>query len=202
MNFFSIDSPLFRFLDKFALVLFLNFVWFITCIPIITIFPATAAMFGVVRKWAMKEDVRVLRCFLSCFKENLKQGILIGLIWFLVAFVLFFNFSLSFQLPEGMKTITIGVISLFIFLFLCTSIYLFPIMANYKTTWKSVIRNSFLMSVNQMPKTILGILCLLITVTVIFFVPVSMFLMWSLTAYAIYHLCEKSFQNIEEIKRG
>ncbi|PLS05601.1 YesL family protein [Neobacillus cucumis] len=43
-------------------------------------FPATTAMFGIVRKWVMKEEVPIFRFFWKYYKENYKRSLLGGLI--------------------------------------------------------------------------------------------------------------------------
>ncbi|MFB3160196.1 DUF624 domain-containing protein [Neobacillus sp. 179-J 1A1 HS] len=44
-------------------------------------FPATTAMFGIVRKWVMKEEVPIFRFFWKYYKENYKRSLVGGLIF-------------------------------------------------------------------------------------------------------------------------
>jgi uncharacterized membrane protein YesL len=41
-------------------------------------FPATTAMFGIVRKWVMKEEVPIIRFFWKYYKENYKRSLVGG----------------------------------------------------------------------------------------------------------------------------
>jgi uncharacterized membrane protein YesL len=44
-------------------------------------FPATTAMFGIVRKWVMKEEVPIIRFYWKYYKENYKRSLVGGLIF-------------------------------------------------------------------------------------------------------------------------
>lgn len=57
---FSMDRPIYRTLESFSNLVILNLLWILMCLPIITIFPATIAMFGVIRQWIIKDDDRGL----------------------------------------------------------------------------------------------------------------------------------------------
>jgi uncharacterized membrane protein YesL len=43
------------------------------------LFPATTAMFGVVRKWFMKEEIKIVQSFWKFYKENYKRSLFGGL---------------------------------------------------------------------------------------------------------------------------
>lgn len=58
-----------------------------------TIFPSTAAMFTVARKWVMGEtDVPLFKTFFRGYKENFKQSIFGGLIYTALFVILFVDF--------------------------------------------------------------------------------------------------------------
>jgi uncharacterized membrane protein YesL len=44
------------------------------------LFPATTAMFGVVRKWFIKEEIKIVKSFWTFYKENYKRSLSGGLI--------------------------------------------------------------------------------------------------------------------------
>jgi uncharacterized membrane protein YesL len=54
MNF--LDSRLYAIVDRFSNLLILNIFWIVSCIPIVTIAPATSAMYSVVRQWRLHQD--------------------------------------------------------------------------------------------------------------------------------------------------
>lgn len=64
---FRVDGVVYRICSWMYQFAFLNILFLISCIPIITIFPAAAAMFGVVRAWVKKNESPLLSTYLKLF---------------------------------------------------------------------------------------------------------------------------------------
>jgi uncharacterized membrane protein YesL len=94
---------LYRFLEVLTNLLLLNLLWLLMCLPVLTVFPATAAMFGVVREWVQKREPSVIRAFFSSFKANFKQSFWIGIVWTLLGGFLMVSFGVAYQMPSGLK---------------------------------------------------------------------------------------------------
>ncbi|MBS4195276.1 YesL family protein [Lederbergia citri] len=199
MNIFSIDGGLYRFLEKLTNFFFLNLLWFIMCIPIITIFPATAAMFGVVRQWVQKKDTGVFKPFFTLFKENFLQSFLLGLVWFLFALMFYFNFMITLQMSGTVKVIMVSALSFICLIFLMTSVFLLPIMVHYKTRFLTLVKNSFFFSISQLWVTLLCGIIFLLTAFISYVIPMSTIIIWSVGFYLIYALCHRSFHRIESL---
>jgi uncharacterized membrane protein YesL len=75
------ESWLYRAVELVTNFLWLNLLWLVACLPIFTIFPATAAMFAVVREWVKKREPGITRAFFSFFKADFKQSFWIGILW-------------------------------------------------------------------------------------------------------------------------
>lgn len=197
MNIFKIDGTFYRILDKFINFFFLNLLWLLMCLPIVTIFPATVAMFGVVRQWSQKKDTGVFKNFFIFFKENFLHSFLLGIIWFGVAYLFYFNISMSLQMPEVLKFMVLSISLCILLLFVMTSIFLFPMMAHYKMKWFTLIKNALLFSVTQFRTTLLCGIVLLFTILLTYIFPITSIILWSIAIYIIYQLCDKSFKKIE-----
>jgi len=114
-----LDGRFYRWLEVFSNLL-LNLLWLLACLPIVTVYPATAAMFGVVRDWvSKKEDNGLLRTFLRHLKENLKQSFMIGVLWTLFGAALLLDYYLVDQMPSGPRLVAGSL------LFLVTLLYVF-----------------------------------------------------------------------------
>ncbi len=199
MNFFGLDSGLYRFLDNFTSFIFLNLLWIIMCLPIITIFPATAAMFAVVRQRKLNEDTGIFKNFFVYFKENFMQSFSLGIIWLAVAVMFYFNFNIVLQMTGVLKIIMISSL-LFIGLFVAmTTIYLFPVMVHYQVRWTALLKNSLLFSISQLWVTVLCIVILGLTALISFIIPISSIIIWSLAVYIIYSLCHRTFNKVESM---
>ena len=69
MKFFSIDSPLYRFMQRLTDVIVLNILWLVFSLPIVTIGCSTAAAFSVTMKF-LDESER----FYIGFQGKLEAG--------------------------------------------------------------------------------------------------------------------------------
>lgn len=99
-----LNSRFYIFLEKVSNLFILNVIWLIACLPIITIFPATAAMFSVIRQWKLHDETSVFMPFTKHFKLNFKQSLLIGLLWIPFAFLLYIDYFYVIQALEKWRT--------------------------------------------------------------------------------------------------
>ena len=77
---FSLDSPLFSFLNKVADLILLNILTMICCLPIITIGASMTALHYVVLKMVRDEESYIVRSYFKSFRQNFKQATIIWLI--------------------------------------------------------------------------------------------------------------------------
>ncbi|TCN22678.1 YesL family protein [Mesobacillus foraminis] len=178
----------------------LNLLWLIMCLPVITIFPSTAAMFGVVREWVLKKDSSVFTSFFRCFKENFKQSFFLGILLSMVIGLLYANFTLISQLSATGKTLLISILFLTVILATFSSVYLFPVMVHYQLNWIGILKNSFLLSISYLPFTLLLLGIFMLMIAAFLWQPVTFFLLFSVGAYFIFFICNKAFLKIEQVK--
>src|SRR4051812_20934812 len=100
-----IDSRFYAVVDRLSNLFILNIFWIVSCLPIVTIVPATTAMFSVVRQWQLHQDTSVVRNYFRYLKENFKQSFIIGLMWTVISVVLYFNYFYLNQDHSGAKFI-------------------------------------------------------------------------------------------------
>ena len=141
MKFFSVDSPLYRFLMKFMDVLKINFMWLLFSLPIITIGASTVAAMSVALKMVDDEEGYIGRSFIAAFKENWKQGIVLGIITLVGMYAVYLDFQF-FHAVEGnpIMFLFIGIISCY--LIFTGLIYAYPLVARYENTLINTIKNS------------------------------------------------------------
>lgn len=160
MKFFSVDSPLYRFLSKLLDVIKLNFLWLLFSIPLITIGASTVAAMSVALKMADDEEGYIGRGFLKAFKENWKQGTALWLITAAAAYAIYLDFQF-FEALEGnpILFLIIGIVS--IVLAVSALLYSYPLTARYENTLFRIINNSIDITRKYVGRTILlaAILC-------------------------------------------
>jgi uncharacterized membrane protein YesL len=171
----------------------LNILWLVMCLPILTVFPATTAMFGVVRAWQKQGDIQIFSDFFRIFRENFKQSLLIGFLWMFLAGLLLGDFIIINHLNANMKY-TLFPFFLFLgILYLFVSIYIFPVMVHYQVSWKNAIKNALLFSVSYLHYSILSILIIIGAFALCFYIPAAMMLSFSIGAYLIYSIVSRGF---------
>ncbi|WP_160724424.1 YesL family protein [Bacillus sp. USDA818B3_A] len=187
-------------LEIFSNFLLLNLIWFMMCLPIVTIFPATAALFGVVRQWVLKEDSSVFRSFFKYFKDNFKQSFLLGLLWTIFAGLLYMNFTIISQLGSIEKMFLIPFLFLGGVLLILLSVFLFPVMVHYQLNWIHILKNSLILAMSYLPFTLMGIVALLLMGAAFIWQPITFLFIFSIGAYFIFFISNMIFKKAEQIR--
>lgn len=174
MKFFSVESPLYKFMQSLWDILKLNFMWVIFCIPIVTIGGSTIAAFSVLLRMSEDQEGNVIKDFWKAFRENWKQGILIGLLPPICFEAVFLDFQLYNAVENGgLGILIVGCFSAYIFIF-CL-IYVFPLLARYDNTVINSIKNSFRIGMKFFGRTFLLLVIIAVEVLIIFWNPTTKF---------------------------
>jgi uncharacterized membrane protein YesL len=191
-----LNSGFYQMINIIANFFLLSILWLLMCLPVVTIFPATAGLFAVVREWLTKRNTQLFSLFFRYFKENFKQSFFLSIIWALCILIFYIDFMFTKQLPPTMKQIFLIVLLIVGTLFTFTSIYLFPVMVQYKSNVKRLIKAAFILSIGNLPLTLLCLFILGIIFCGAYFYPISIFLSISVGAYIIYAICNRAFHKI------
>lgn len=174
MKFFSVESPLYKFMQSLWDILKLNFMWMIFCIPIVTIGGSTIAAFSVLLRMSEDQEGNVIKDFWKAFRENWKQGIFIGLLPPICFEAVFLDFQLYNAVENGgLGILIVGCFSAYIFIF-CL-IYVFPLLARYDNTVINSIKNSFRIGMKFFGRTFLLLVIIAVEVLIIFWNPTTKF---------------------------
>lgn len=194
-----LNSRFYAIMEAVSFFFILNILWMVMCLPIITIFPATAAMFGVIRQYVIKKDSAVFRPFFRFFKENFKQSFILGILVSIFVYILYIDFMLIDTLGKVMQNLLLGSLLLIVSIGLLTSIYIFPMMVHYKLTLWRVVKNSFFFGIKYFPSTLLSIILLVLMLVFLNYFPVTFLLIFSFVAYLVFMICYSRFYKEEEV---
>lgn len=153
-NLFNMDNPLFRGLSRLADLMILNLIFIACSIPIITIGPALTALYYVTLKMAANEDSYIVRSFWHSFKQNFKQAIPIWLLVFAVGCLVGLDINILLQSDSTFSQILLVLISATALVLLMVVLYTFPVLSRFENKIKTTIKNAFIMSVVDFPRTI------------------------------------------------
>lgn len=177
----------------------LNLLWLLFCLPVITIFPATVAMYCVIRQWVLHKDYSVFRPFFEFFKENFKQSFILGMIWTVFAGLFFLDFMLMKNLGS-FQYILLPVLSLLGIVILFITIFIFPTIANYNVNWLTAIKNSLFFSVRYFFVTLSVIVLFVLTVLILYAWSVTFLFIFCVYACCNYYLCQLVFNKIQPVQ--
>lgn len=166
MSFFSPEGGLYRFISRFWDIVKLSVLWIVFSIPIVTIGPATIAVFSVTMKMIDEAEGYVAHQFVKAFKANLRNGIPLGLLFIACVEIVNFDFQM-FQRDGGMMPLVFGIIALFVFMM--GFVYAFPLSARYENTLFRTIKNSSDIATRYFVRTLSLFFLLFVEVMLIFF---------------------------------
>lgn len=202
MKIFDLDSPLMQALGKMADLLWLNILTLICCIPIVTAGAALTALNYMALKIVRDEECYITKDYFKSFKQNFRQA---TIIWILLLFAILFlaydyyvlgNINGDFIFVIQIVIATVAVALYF------TALYVFAVLAKFDNTVFRTIKNAFLMSIMQLPKTILmAVLYLAPALLFVYFSDVSPLMIMfglSLPAWLSALLYNKFFKKLEE----
>ena len=162
MKFFSYESKFSQILLKLCWSCYLNLLWFVCSLPIVTIGASTTALYYASLKLVREEDSSLTRQFFRSFRENFKQAtvlwlILLGVGLFLGAdgYILY-HLRLSAAGPLAvMWTLILAVVIAASVVYVIVLLYVFPLLASVCNTNRAMLKNAFLIGTHYLFATIL-----------------------------------------------
>ncbi len=152
---FNIDSPIMVGLSRMTDLVILSFLWFVCCLPVVTIGPSTAAMYYVALKIVRnEEDVKIIPTFIQGFKSNFKQAAIMNMISLVLGAVLLVDAYYWFFCQGTMALLSCAAFfAMFVWL-LCIMFYAYPLQAQFYNTVKQTFINAAILSMRKFPITI------------------------------------------------
>lgn len=174
MKFFSIDSPLYKFMCQLFDILKLNMLWILCSIPVITIGASTTAAFHVALQMVDDEEGYIGREFMKSFKRNLVQGSVMGIMTLVGVYAVWLDLQLcrAKEYSLGFVLVTVMLIAFMIL----GNIYAYALLARYDNTIRETFQNSFMIAIRYFIPTVVLVVLIAIEVIII---------MWNLTTYFV-----------------
>lgn len=145
-------------------LMLLNWLWFFTALPIITIGPATCAMYSVTLKLVRGEHAATVRDYFRAFRDNFKKGLVLGLIAIAFVVVAYVDYRFALAQTGLFNKLYLALAILIGSLGMTFIAYAFPLQAMFENPLKQQIKNAFALSVSAPGKTLMMWLILLFPV--------------------------------------
>ncbi len=156
---FNLDSPFIRFMEHVADFFILNLLTLVCCLPLVTIGAALTAHCKIMQNLVLDEEQTIVKAYFCAFGQNFKQATVVWLIAaILIAMYVVDYFVIRIYFDEAWAHLTywiLGVLGVVAWGIMC---YAFPLIARYENTLKEHLRNSFILALAQLPRTLLLVL--------------------------------------------
>lgn len=156
---FNLDNPFMQFMSRIADYFIVNLFMVLLSFPIITMGAAMTAGNKVMQDFQFDNEQPVVRSFFKSFARNFKQSTIVWLVVVLVALFLFGDMILVYAYVNGVfKLVMFALLGSASIMVLGTALFAFSLIARYENTLKQQLRNSVLLAIGHLPKTILLLL--------------------------------------------
>ncbi len=162
MKFLNYDSKFSQTMIKLCYACFLNLLWMICSLPIITIGASTTALYYACLKIVRDEDFDAGRMFFHSFKQNFKQATVIWLIMLAAGiflggdgYILYHLRSNSTGAMAVLWTLLLAIIIAAAVIYVIVLLYVFPLLASVENTTFAMLKNAFLIGTHYLFSTIL-----------------------------------------------
>lgn len=183
----NLKRGIIKFLTIAGDLMALEALWFVCSLPIITIGPATSALFDITLRIANDEPVTVLKGFFMAFKKNFKQALIVGVFSIFVLVTLYADVMYILAIEGTLQKIYIVIAILVFAMLLIIVTYGNGLLARYNNTLKGHIINAFKLAFVNPVQTILMWLVILAPVFMFLFIPpiVLVYIGWFIILFAV-----------------
>ena len=171
---FDTDGFLMRVLSKIADTVWLNILFLICSIPIFTIGASTTALYYVTFKTIKDEEGYITKDFFRSFKENFKQSTIVWIVLLILYMILGVELLTLLRMNTDMANVGIVIAMIPGLLILFIGLYVFPLLSRFENTTKVTVKNALLLSIANIPKTLLALI-ITITIPVVCFSDMKLF---------------------------
>ncbi len=156
-NLFNLDGPVLQFINKIVYSVYLNILWFICCIPVVTAGASTAALFYVTLKISRNEEGNITKAFFHSFKANLRQATKIWLILLSLGIILSIDGYVLYHMrfENVFWTLCTAIFCVAAIAYAIVLMYIFPLLARFDNTIGAMFKNALFIGVRFLFCTVL-----------------------------------------------
>lgn len=177
-KFFDTENWLWRWMGKIPDFFALSLLWIVCCVPIVTVFPSTIALYDSIAHCVRGDEGGTYRRFFRTFRQELKRGILLSLLWLTLALVLYCGYNAILSGEESNLSSALSLIYLISMAIpLGTVCWLIPLQSRFSYSLGTLHRNALIFAVAHLPVTVIVIALLWGAITLCVNIPVLTALM-------------------------
>ena len=162
-GFFDMDTPFWSWVGRIPEMVLLSLLWVLCSLPVITIIPASCALYDAISRCTVFNRPGSVRRFFRSFVRELKRGILLSLLYLLIAVIMVWT-ELLMQSTESLSNTAVimlmlqRIVGISVLGYLC---WLIPLQSRYNHSFVALHVNALKFFLGRFPKS-----CLLLIISV------------------------------------
>lgn len=192
---FDPQNSFWQWIGRSPYVLILSLLWFVMCIPIVTIVPATIALYDAVARNLRPDEKGIFRRYFRTFVKELKRGIVLSILWAVIAYLLTYSFQileLNAQTDPSYDTWTL-VFQVTLMIPVGIFLWMVALESRFVYSFFGLLKNSLTFFFAYLPQTLLmvilfvaGFLACWFYIPLLFFMPALLMLLLSFPVESIF----------------
>ncbi|WP_062048504.1 YesL family protein [Bacillus sp. JCM 19034] len=142
------DTPLYTIADWVMRLAYINLLWIgftIIGLVLFGFFPATVAMFTIIRQMILKEDdIPIFKTFVSVMKKDFIRANAVGLVVAVVGYILYIDFLYLGTTSGYLHMILSIVFVLLAICYLAVCLMIMPVFVHFDLTFRQYFQHAFL----------------------------------------------------------
>lgn len=174
---FSYSNPFTQFTVKLLKLLWLNILWIVFSLPLVTMGASTAALYYTTMRLARNEEGYLTRDFFHAFKSSFKNSTIFFFLIMVVTIVCGADFFFFGKSPIAMVRLFAFLILGFLLCFSLAAVYLLPLTAQFQNTARGTFSTALMITAQNLHWSLcLLILNLVLPLVILFkFLPLIVF---------------------------
>ena len=202
---FNPDNAFFSFMGRLFDLVVLSVLWLFLSIPIVTIIPATSALYYSVVKVVRRDRGYLAREFWRSFRQNLRQGSLCSIVAIVAVIVMYIDVTYALSLMQQgqvMGSAFLGVFLVISVLICAILMYLCPILSRFEMKFTGLFKTAFFLSARHILTTFCLLILFVIVLFATFIIPLGMFLFPGMGVLLSSYLIEPIFKKYMPAKQS
>ena len=167
---FSMDGPYARIMNWVWDVLILSILWFVCCIPVVTIGASCTAAYYATSKVIRHHTGRIHQEFFSSFKRNIRQSIPLTVLFLLFKFVIVIE-CLYFYSDTRFPVAVLYFFYSMLLAVLGCALYLWACLSRFDRSSFALLRMSVILTFRHLLTTVLLLSLMILTILGIYLMP-------------------------------
>ncbi len=171
----GVSGKIYQLCDWLMKLVYVNLLWIIFMMMglfVFGFFPATTAMFAIIRKWILQDmEVPVFKTFWQQYKQDFVQANLIGLIMISIGLFLYVDLRFFQSSPHFFVHMMVFFIFTLLFIYFVVALYLFPIFVHYDLKTVEYFKYALILSIARPIQTFFMIAGFLTVLLIFRYIP-------------------------------